>query len=120
MSMKGLTYGLIAAGLLDSGYLLYLSTQPVCPLGVCASISIFSLPQYIPALLGLVWFALSFIIFTFKIPVVVLQLWRFSGVAGASFLGTYALLNNYYCPFCFAAYILGILLILISEREFDY
>ncbi len=117
--MKRLAILISLAGIVDSAYLLLGEIVP-CPTGTCASISVFSLPQYTPALLGLLWFALSFIIFTRKVPVVVLQFWRFSGVAGASFLGTYALLNNYYCPLCFAAYIFGIVIILISEREFDY
>jgi len=44
-------------------------------------------------------------------------LWRYIGVYGIGFLGTYAVLNEYYCPYCFTAYILGAILIWISEKE---
>jgi len=118
--MRWLAYILTAAGLFDSAYLLYTSAQPNCPAGTCAPISVFFLPHYVPAFLGLIWFAFSALVFAAKkwTGRLLLQAWRFSGVAGASFLGTYALLNNYFCPFCFTAYAIGILLIWISEKEF--
>ncbi|KUJ94300.1 MAG: hypothetical protein XD40_0544 [Archaeoglobus fulgidus] len=114
--MIRLAYALIAAGLVDSAYLLYISTQPDCPIGTCAPISVFSLPHYLPALLGLLWFAFSALVFKIKLNRKIVILWRFSGVAGAAFLGTYAILNSYYCPFCFAAYGIGIGLVAISEK----
>lgn len=109
---------LIVAGLIDSAYLLYTSTSD-CPFGTCAPISIFFLPHYLPALLGLLWFAFSVIVFSKKVPRILLEAWRFSGVAGASFLGTYAILSSYYCLFCFTAYAIGLLLVWISEKDFD-
>ena len=114
--MIGLAYALTIAGLVDSAYLLYISTQPDCPVGTCAPITVFSLPHYLPALLGLAWFLVSAIVFARTLDRRILLLWRFSGVAGSAFLGTYALLNSYYCPFCFTAYGLGIALIAISEK----
>ncbi|WP_202319226.1 hypothetical protein [Archaeoglobus neptunius] len=117
--MKKIALILTLAGILDSAYLLYTEMLPNCPFGTCASISIFFFPPYVPAFLGLGWFIASLLIFTLGTGSAVLQVWRFAGISGMAFLATYALLNSYFCPFCFTAYGLGILLVWISEREFS-
>jgi hypothetical protein len=113
--MKGLAVLLSLAGVVDSAYLL-LSDTIACPIGACAPISIFSLPPFLPALLGLCWFILSLFVFLTNVNRKLLTFWRFSGVFGASFLGTYAVLNSYFCPYCFTAYGIGILVVAISEK----
>jgi len=112
--MKKAAFILTILGVLDSLYLMLVDILP-CPLEVCSSGSFFSLPNFIPAFLGLLWFLTSAVVF-FKPIRKLLSFWRFSGVAGATFLGTHALMNSYYCPFCFTAYVLGISLILLSEK----
>ncbi len=113
--MRRLAILLSLAGVADSTYLLLGEVVP-CPTGMCASESIFSLPPFLPALLGLCWFVLSIVVFTAKVNRMLLAFWRFSGVFGATFLGTYAILHSYFCPYCFTAYGIGIALIAISER----
>ncbi len=115
--MKKLSYPLMVAGIIDSLYLLYTNSQLYCPLGGCGSLPVFSLPHYTPALLGLIWFLFALVVFNWNSRTFLLA-WRFSGVAGMSFLATYALLNHYFCPYCFAAYVIGAALIWLSEREY--
>jgi len=121
LEIRKIAYVLSAAGILDSAYLLYSDIQPYCPVDACSTISIFTLPTYLPALFGLLWFSFSVIFFLIKswnkYTKTVLLLWRYIGVYGIGFLGTYAVLNEYYCPYCFTAYILGAILIWISEKE---
>ncbi|AAB90528.1 MULTISPECIES: hypothetical protein [Archaeoglobus] len=113
--MRRLAILLSLAGIADSSYLLLSEAVP-CPTGVCASISVFSLPPFVPALLGLCWFVLSIVVFTAGVNRALLTFWRFSGVFGESFLGTYAVLHGYFCPYCFTAYGIGIVVVAISEK----
>ncbi len=115
--MKKLVHILIFLGIVDSTYLLYTGSQAYCPLGGCGSLSVFSLPHYTPALLGLLWFLSSLVVFNWDNRFFML-VWRFTGVMGVSFLATYAILHQYFCPYCFAAYVIGAILIWISEREY--
>ncbi|MBO8179655.1 MAG: hypothetical protein H0Z19_04130 [Archaeoglobus sp.] len=113
--MKKMAILLSLAGIVDSAYLL-LGDFVSCPTGTCTSISVFSLPPFLPALFGLCWFILSVFIFITNVNRTLLIIWRFSGVFGASFLGTYAILHSYFCPYCFTAYGIGVLLVAISEK----
>ena len=119
--MRGSTYKfayiLTLAGIADSIYLLYTGSQAYCPLGGCGSLSVFFLPHYTPALLGLLWFLSSLIVFSWNNRFLMLA-WRFLSVLGMFFLATYAILHHYFCPYCFAAYVIGAILIWISEKEF--
>lgn len=106
---------LTAAGLIDSTYLIYTNFHASsCSFEVCSLSSPF-FPPYLPALLGLLWFTFSALVFSKRVSGSIVEVWRVSGVAGASYFGTYALLNHYYCPFCFTAYAIGFLLIWLSK-----
>ena len=113
--MKKAAFMLSLAGVADSAYLL-LGEVVLCPTEMCASISVFSFPPFLPAILGLCWFLLSIFIFISNVNRILLNIWRFSGVFGASFLATYAILHSYFCPFCFMAYGIGIMLVAFSEK----
>lgn len=113
--MKRVAILLSLAGIVDSAYLL-LGDIVSCPTGTCGSISVLFLPPFLPALLGVCWFILSVFIFITNVNRTLLNFWRFSGVFGASFLGTYAILHSYFCPYCFTAYGIGVLLVAISEK----
>jgi hypothetical protein len=112
-SARILAVSIAILGIIDSGYLLISEFISACP--VCVSIRVFSLPSYLPALFGFCWFAFALVVFSGRIPRAFVKLWSFSGVYGVAFLATYAVLNSYFCPFCFAAYAFGIFLIAISE-----
>jgi|Deesub1362A_J573_1020465.scaffolds.fasta_scaffold01398_3 uncharacterized membrane protein len=115
--MKLLIPILILLGIADSGYLLYANLQPYCPLNACEVLSVPFLPSYAPALFGLLWFAVAIPLFLWKDKLALpFALWRYTGIAGITFLGTYALLNLYFCPYCIAAYLLGISLVFLSEK----
>ncbi len=115
--MRKIAHLFILLGIADSAYLLYTGSQAYCPLGGCGSLPVLFLPHYAPALLGLLWFLASLVVFNRNSRPFML-IWRFFGVFGAFFLATYAVLNHYFCPYCFAAYVIGLILIWISEREY--
>ena len=104
---------LIGLGLADSLYLLITSyldyVAEICPIGGCNSFIYNGVN--IPALFGFIWF-LSYS-FTGRF----LKLWQLLGVVGVIVLASIALYTNYICPYCFAAYFVGICLIL-SDRFF--
>lgn len=111
--LAGIVLGVLGMAL--SFYLLF-SDRIFCLTDVCGTLRILNLPEYFPAVLGLIWFLFSILIFTGIIrEEILLNIWRFSGVFGVGFLGTYALLHSYFCPYCFTSYAIGILQILISE-----
>ncbi|AGK61691.1 hypothetical protein Asulf_01720 [Archaeoglobus sulfaticallidus PM70-1] len=104
--MNKLKLMLISLGLLDSGYLLISTYTPdFCPTSGCST----NLTMYglnIPALFGLMWFLLYGFL-----KGKMLSIWKILGVAGIGSLGSYAILNSYFCPYCFFAYFLGLSLI---------
>jgi hypothetical protein len=110
---KAIILILIILGVADSVYLLYLNTQPYCNFGICTNLSIPLIPEYVPALLGILWFVLT--IPALKSSVFAF-LWRVAGIGGISFFSTYSLLNQYFCPYCFAAYLIGGSLIMLSIK----
>ncbi|MBO8181796.1 MAG: hypothetical protein H0Z28_03260 [Archaeoglobus sp.] len=102
---------LIGIGIIDSLYLLISSyldyVAEICPLSGCNSFIYNGIN--IPALFGLIWFL--FYGFTGRF----LKLWQLLGVFGIVVLASIALYTEYICPYCFAAYFIGICLI-ASDR----
>jgi hypothetical protein len=98
---------LIGIGLIDSLYLLITSyldyLAQFCPLEGCSFLIYNGIN--IPALLGFVWFLLYG--FTGRF----LGFWQGLGILGITILASIAIYTNYFCVYCFIAYIVGILLI---------
>ncbi|MET1124442.1 MAG: hypothetical protein ABWW66_04150 [Archaeoglobaceae archaeon] len=110
--MTALIYVLIIAGIVDSTYLLLSELFPICP--ICVSARVLFLPPYFPALMGLLWF--SFAVPAIRVGCAFAEAWRLVGVYGVAFLATYALVNRYFCAFCFLAYAIGIAVIYLSRK----
>lgn len=117
-NMKRVGVVLGVAGIADSLYLLFADSLS-CFTDVCGTLRIPFVPEHMPAIFGLLWFTFSLVIFWGNLKnKVYVDLWRSSGIFGIAFLGTYATVNSYLCPFCFTAYALGLAQIGISERVF--
>ncbi|MFW6194696.1 MAG: hypothetical protein ACOC5L_04175, partial [Halobacteriota archaeon] len=102
---------LILFGIADSVYLLLSDLLS----DFCTSFSCTALIYEginIPAVLGLGWFS--------GYPALrgrILSIWQLLAVSGIIILSCYALVTSYYCPFCFAAYTAGILLIAMDRTN---
>ena len=105
--MKVVKFILVFLGATISLFLL-LDTS-TCPLSGCPKLVVNGVN--IPAIFGLIWFTLY--------PLMndrILVLWQIAAIGGIVFLSLYALINSYYCPYCFFAYLTGILLIMLDRR----
>ena len=102
---------LIAIGLIDSLYLLITSyldyVSEICPLSGCNSFIYNGIN--VPALFGFIWFI------SYSFTGRFLKFWQLLGVVGIVVLASIAFYTNYICPYCFAAYLVGICLI-VSDR----
>ncbi len=102
---------LISLGLVDSLYLLITSyldfISELCPLNGCNYLIYNGIN--VPALFGFLWFLVYG--FTGRF----LKLWQIVGVLGIGTLVTIALYTRYFCPYCFAAYVIGIGLIIVDR-----
>ncbi|ADC64877.1 conserved hypothetical protein [Ferroglobus placidus DSM 10642] len=109
--MKKLIFPLLAVGLIDTLYLLYINfNQQICLVNACLS-------EYnlLFSILGLAWFASGFFVILFDKKSIKVA-WAILGFAGIAFFVSLMVVESYFCPYCSLAHVVGGAAAIISLR----
>ncbi len=110
--MKKLIFPLLAVGVIDTLYLLYINLNQQLCLVDAPCLSEYNL---LFSVLGLIWFTAGFFVLFVNKKLVKL-VWAILGFVGIAFFVSLMIIENYFCPYCSLAHVVGGTAAILSLR----
>ncbi|MBO8180002.1 MAG: hypothetical protein H0Z19_05905 [Archaeoglobus sp.] len=112
--MKKLVIFLSLLGMAD---VLFLLLSGACKLRILPLPSWLSFPGWVVCIVAIIWFSIAIV--NEKLSEFIVKLWVFVGAVGILVLTicAFIVLKHYYCPYCYAAYVIGLATIVAVRRQ---